>query len=106
MKKSALILAAVASTLLSAFHTSGGQDDLKIWKEFVSALKGDTLTLDQIDPLYGVPKEALMRQLVERKGIADRYSFWQDRARAAGWNLEIRYEDPECLKCVFHFTKK
>ena len=31
--------------------------------------------------------------------------IWQDRAAAAGWNLEITYEDPECLKCVFHFTK-
>lgn len=33
-------------------------------------------------------------------------TIWMDRANNAGWNLEIKYEDPECLKCVFHFTKK
>jgi len=32
-------------------------------------------------------------------------TIWQDRATNAGWNLKITYEDPECLKCVFHFTK-
>ena len=33
-------------------------------------------------------------------------TIWQDRAAAAGWALEIKYEDPECLKCVLRFTKK
>lgn len=33
-------------------------------------------------------------------------TIWQDRAINAGWDLDITYEDPECLKCVFHFTKK
>jgi hypothetical protein len=33
-------------------------------------------------------------------------TIWKDRAVNAGWNLEIKYEDPECLKCVFRFTKK
>jgi len=33
-------------------------------------------------------------------------TIWQDRAAAAGWTLEIKYEDPECLKCVLRFTKK
>jgi hypothetical protein len=32
-------------------------------------------------------------------------TIWQDRARNAGWNLDISYEDPECLKCVFRFTR-
>jgi hypothetical protein len=32
-------------------------------------------------------------------------TIWQDRAQAAGWNLEIEYKDPECLQVVFRFTK-
>ena len=37
----------------------GGQDDLATWKEFVSALKSGTLTVDRIRPLYGTDKEHL-----------------------------------------------
>jgi hypothetical protein len=33
-------------------------------------------------------------------------TIWQDRAAAAGWKLEISYKDPECLQCVFRFTRK
>ncbi len=33
-------------------------------------------------------------------------TIWQDRAAAAGWKLEIKYEDPECLDCVMRFTRK
>lgn len=29
-------------------------------------------------------------------------TIWQDRAVNAGWNLDIAYEDPEGLECVFH----
>ena len=32
-------------------------------------------------------------------------TIWQDRAAAAGWKLEIKYEDTECLSCVFRFTR-
>ncbi len=33
-------------------------------------------------------------------------TIWRDRATAAGWTLEIKYEDPECLTCIFRFTRK
>jgi len=33
-------------------------------------------------------------------------TIWQDRALAAGWNLEIEYKDPECLQVVLHFTRE
>ncbi len=32
-------------------------------------------------------------------------TIWQDRAKNAGWNLEISYKDTECLQCVFRFTR-
>jgi hypothetical protein len=42
-----------------------GQDDLAIWKEFVAALKADTLTADRIRPLYGTEKEMQLKWLKE-----------------------------------------
>ncbi len=33
-------------------------------------------------------------------------TLWQDRAAAAGWKLEIRYEDPEGLTCLLRFTRE
>jgi hypothetical protein len=38
----------------------GGPDDRAIWKEFVAALKADTLTVAQIRPLYGTDKPLLL----------------------------------------------
>jgi hypothetical protein len=32
-------------------------------------------------------------------------TIWIDRAKNAGWDLNIKYEDPECLQSVLHFTK-
>ncbi len=32
-------------------------------------------------------------------------TIWQDRAAAAGWKLDIKYEDAECLACVLRFTR-
>jgi hypothetical protein len=78
MKKSGVILAAVAFAFCGRFQPASAQDNLRIWKEFVAALKGGTLTLDRIEPLYGVPKETLMRHLMERKEIADRHGYWQE----------------------------
>ncbi len=43
----------------------GGPDDLAIWKEFVSALKAGTLTVNQIRPLYGTDKELHLKWLKE-----------------------------------------
>ncbi|MGZ5479747.1 MAG: hypothetical protein ACXWGZ_09140, partial [Candidatus Aminicenantales bacterium] len=42
-----------------------GSDDLAIWKEFVSALKAGTLTVDRIRPLYGTDKGLLLKWLEE-----------------------------------------
>jgi len=33
-------------------------------------------------------------------------TIWQNRAVNAGWDLEITYDDPECLQCTLHFSKK
>jgi hypothetical protein len=55
-----------------------GQDDLAIWKEFVTALKDGTLTAEQLRPLYGVPKETLLEHLRQLKLASDANSSWAD----------------------------
>jgi len=32
-------------------------------------------------------------------------TLWKDRAAAAGWNIQIAYDDPECLTCVMRFKR-
>ena len=31
-------------------------------------------------------------------------TIWIERAKNAGWNLDIKYEDSECLQTILHFT--
>ncbi len=33
-------------------------------------------------------------------------TIWTDRAEAAGWKVDFRYEDDEGLRCVLRFIKK
>jgi hypothetical protein len=60
------------------FSYPGGPDDLAIWKEFVAAVRSGTLSLEQIRPLYGVPKETLLEQLKGLKFASDANSSWPD----------------------------
>ncbi len=86
------------------------------WEQ--SRLRGNPLTLETLSD-----KEAVVRlkpqffALYKRAGhLKGQIAFedyrrifetiWQDRAAAAGWTLEITYEDPECLECVLKFTRK
>ena len=70
----------VASWLAFSCGTAypAGQDDLAIWKEFVSALKAGKLTADQIRPLYGTDKglhlkwlNDLMKATIDSGALAD-----------------------------------
>jgi hypothetical protein len=38
-------------------------------------------------------------------GGPDDLTIWKDRAKEAGWKLEIEYQDPECLRVVFRFSR-
>lgn len=44
----------------------------------------------------------LKGQISEEDYLAIFESVWKDRARAAGWNLEISYESSGC---IMHFTR-
>src|SRR4030042_3355264 len=65
------------------FIYPGGPDDRAIWKEFVAALKTGRFTIEQVRPLYGVPKETLFKWIMERKEVADTHSTW------------VEWENPE-----------
>ncbi|MEN6311226.1 MAG: hypothetical protein ABFD80_06770 [Acidobacteriota bacterium] len=86
------------------------------WEQ--SRLRGNPVTLETLSD-----KEAVVRlkpqffALYKRAGhLKGQIAFedyrrifetiWQDRAAAAGWTLEITYEDPEGLSCVLRFTRK
>lgn len=74
----------------------GGQDDLTIWKEFVSALKAGTLTADRIRPLYGTDKE------LHLKWLKDLMKATRDNGALSDWDAPeiIPVED------LVHFVVK
>jgi hypothetical protein len=73
-----------------------GQDDLAVWKEFVSALKAGTLTADRIRPLYGTDKE------LQLKWLKDLMKATSDNGALADW------EAPEIIPVgnLVHFVVK
>jgi hypothetical protein len=65
MRRVALVLLSVGLAVPGLLAQPGDPDDRAIWKEFVSALKAGTLTVDRIRPLYGTDKELLLKWLEE-----------------------------------------
>lgn len=78
MKISRILLIIVGLALLSEFNGAYAQDDLKIWKEFVAAVKDGKMTLDKIRPYEGISKEQLLKQMTDFKGYHDKYSSWKE----------------------------
>ena len=60
MKKSAILLITICLLILVTSNLANSQDELKIWKEFVTALMNDEITLERIRPYGGLPKETFM----------------------------------------------
>lgn len=58
-----LVMAAAGLLSSGAPALADGQDDMAIWKEFVSALKAGTLTAERIRPLYGTDRELSLQWL-------------------------------------------
>ena len=78
MRWAKLVLLASWLAFSSGLSTPSGQDDLAIWKEFVTALKTNAFTVEQVRPLYGVPKETLFKWLMDRKEVADTLATWKE----------------------------
>jgi len=60
MKKSAILLITVCLLVLVASNLANSQDELKIWKEFVTALRNNEMTLERIRPFNDAWKETLL----------------------------------------------
>jgi hypothetical protein len=85
------------------------------WEQ--SRLRGNAVTLETLADREAVVRlQAHFFHLYKRTShLKEQIAFedyrrifetvWQDRAAAAGWRLEIKYEDPECLKCVLRFSR-
>jgi len=60
MRRVITLLIAVCFLVLTASNLANSQDELKIWKEFVTALMNDEMTLERIRPFASTPKETVM----------------------------------------------
>jgi len=61
MRKLTLIIITVGIFISSAYNTGLAQDDLKIWNEFVEAVKNDQVTPDRIRTYNNLPKDMLLQ---------------------------------------------
>ncbi len=86
------------------------------WEQ--SRLRGNEVTLESLTDRTAVVRlKPQFFALYQRTGhLKSQIAFedfrrifetlWQDRAANAGWTLEIKYEDPQCLTCVFNLSKR
>jgi len=70
--------------VLGLFNFTNSQNEIKIWKEFVSALMNDHITIDKIRPVEDSWKEPMLRWL---KQIKENYK-----------SLEELEQDPEAFR--------
>ena len=86
MKRSVTLFIAVCLLVLWASNFANSQDELKIWKEFVSLLKENKITLEHIRPPSPLTKESQLLMLNSFRANAD----WQE------WEVEpeiVRYKN-------------
>ena len=72
-----LIAAALVVALVSLSSAADGSD-LRIWHEFVSALKSGKITVDQIRPYEGISPEVILGQLAIFRTKADSARDWME----------------------------
>lgn len=60
MRRVITLLVAVCLLFLILSNLANSQDELKIWKEFVTALMNDEMTLERIRPYEGLSKETFL----------------------------------------------
>ncbi len=86
MKRLIFLWVAILLLVFYSSHFSYGQEEIKIWKEFVRLMKDNKITLDHIRPHRFVTKESLMEVLdTFRRG-----AIWEE------WEVEpevVRYNN-------------
>jgi len=78
MTRTGLAQAAMGLIALLGLQCAYGQDNIVIWKEFVSAVKEGRVTADMVRPYEGLPKDVLLKQLADFKGYHDKYKSWKE----------------------------
>ena len=98
MKRLIVFVTVVLASLSWSSQGLYGQDDVRIWKEFVMLLKENRITPDRIRPLEFLSKESQIQALnTFRRG-----AVWQERANNAGWDLQIVSRG---VQCFFYFKR-
>lgn len=70
MKKSALLLRTSVLFVLCISNFASNQNELKIWKEFITTLRNDQMTLEKIRPFDDAWKETILGWLKQIKEYA------------------------------------
>lgn len=86
VKRSVALLISICFLVLWVSNLANSQDELKIWKEFVSLLKDNKITLEHIRPPSPLTKESQLLMLNSFRVKAD----WQE------WEVEpeiVRYKN-------------
>src|SRR5512136_2706787 len=78
MLRSKISVLAAVGTFLFGIKAAGSEDNLVIWKEFVAAVKDGKVTADMVRPYAELPKEVLLKQLVDFKGYHDKFHSWKE----------------------------
>lgn len=78
MIKTGKMVLAVGSIALLGSLIAYGQDNLAMWKEFVTAVKDGKMTADKVRPYEGIPEDVLLKQLTDFKGYHDKYHSWKE----------------------------
>lgn len=110
MKKSAILLITVCLLVLVTSNPADAQDELKIWKEFVTALMNNEMTLERIRPFGSIPKETLMGWL---NSIKEKASLKELEAEPEYFRVDnkvhfilpLTYEGPQVDYCFTFLTE-
>ncbi len=97
MKRTGAIFLLLIMMAVSDLNFSFGQDSLKIWREFVGALKNNQLTLDEILPPSHLSRESQLQIL----------SSFRENAVWEEWEVEpeiVKYGD--LISFIIHLKQK
>lgn len=93
MKRSVILLIAIHLFIFYSSHDLYGQEEIEIWKEFVSLMKENKITPDHIRPHQFITKESLMEVLnTFRRGAV--WEEWEVEPEVVHYNNIVNFLIP------------
>ncbi len=93
MKRSVILLIAIHLFIFYSSHVLYGQEEIEIWKEFVSLMKENKITPDHIRPHQFITKESLMEVLnTFRRGAV--WEEWEVEPEVVHYNNIVNFLIP------------